>query len=137
MLLVLTTLACLMASALAQPGDGRKDDKAENFPAPPAGFDTRHAGIERGKLEMIEYDSASVGVKRRAQVYTPPGLSKDREYPVLYLLHGIDGDDYEWTRGGASKAGHLVPRCRYANAGGLLYAGRARTRPFFEPANSG
>jgi enterochelin esterase-like enzyme len=57
-------------------------------------------GIERGKLETVEYDSATVGVKRRAQVYTPPGYFKGRKYPVLYLLHGIGGDEYEWTRGG-------------------------------------
>jgi enterochelin esterase-like enzyme len=31
-------------------------------------------------------------------VYTPPGYSKDRKYPVLYLLHGIGGDETEWQR---------------------------------------
>ena len=102
MLLALTALGCLMASALAQPGDGKKDDKAEKFPAPPKGFDTRRDGIDRGKLETVEYDSTTVGVKRKAQVYTPPGYSKDQKYPVLYLLHGIGGDENEWTRGGAA-----------------------------------
>src|SRR4030095_14940142 len=33
-------------------------------------------------------------------VYTPPGYSSDTKYPVLYLLHGIGGDEYEWVRGG-------------------------------------
>ena len=32
------------------------------------------------------------------QVYTPPGYSTDRKYPVLYLLHGIGGDETEWQR---------------------------------------
>jgi enterochelin esterase-like enzyme len=32
------------------------------------------------------------------QVYTPPGYSKDKKYPVLYLLHGIGGDETEWQR---------------------------------------
>ena len=41
-------------------------------------------------------------MKRKAQVYTPPGYSKDQKYPVLYLLHGIGGDEHEWTRGGAA-----------------------------------
>ena len=31
-------------------------------------------------------------------VYTPPGYSTDRKYPVLYLLHGIGGDETEWQR---------------------------------------
>jgi enterochelin esterase-like enzyme len=93
-------LGCLIGMVPAQ--DGKKDDKPEKFAAPPRGFDARRDGIDRGKLEVIEYDSKSVGVKRKAQVYTPPGYSKDRKYPVLYLLHGIGGDEYEWTRGGAA-----------------------------------
>jgi enterochelin esterase-like enzyme len=32
------------------------------------------------------------------QVYTPPGYSKAMKYPVLYLLHGIGGDETEWQR---------------------------------------
>ena len=34
----------------------------------------------------------------RCVVYTPPGYSTDRKYPVLYLLHGIGGNDREWQR---------------------------------------
>jgi enterochelin esterase-like enzyme len=44
----------------------------------------------------------TVGIKRKAQVYTPPGYSKDTKYPVLYLLHGIGGTETEWTRGGVA-----------------------------------
>jgi enterochelin esterase-like enzyme len=47
---------------------------------------------------MIEYDSKTVGTRRKMQVYTPPGYVKDRKYPVLYLLHGIGGDETEWQR---------------------------------------
>ena len=32
------------------------------------------------------------------RVYTPPGYSTARKYPVLYLLHGIGGTDTEWTQ---------------------------------------
>ncbi|MEI6232903.1 MAG: alpha/beta hydrolase-fold protein [Planctomycetota bacterium] len=72
-----------------------------NLPAPPDGFDARRQGIEHGKLETVEYDSTTVGVKRKTRVYTPPGYSKDQKYPVLYLLHGIGGDENEWARDGA------------------------------------
>jgi enterochelin esterase-like enzyme len=75
------------------------DDKAA-FPPPPEGFDVAREGIAHGKLEMIEYDSKSVGNKRKALVYTPPGYSANTKYPVLYLLHGIGGDEEEWHRGG-------------------------------------
>ena len=78
--------------ALAQPGDGKKDGTAVTFPEPPKDYDKKRDGIDRGNLETVEYDSATVGVKRKARVYTPPGYSKDAKYPVLYLLHGIGGD---------------------------------------------
>ena len=62
---------------------------------------TRSARTFRtGKLEMISYESKSVGTTRNMLVYTPPGYSKDKKYPVLYLLHGIGGDENEWKRGG-------------------------------------
>lgn len=75
------------------------DDKPA-FDDPPAGFDQSRDGIEHGKIEMVEYDSTTVGTRRKALVYTPPGYSSDTKYPVLYLLHGIGGDEEEWRRGG-------------------------------------
>ena len=98
MSLALTALGCLIMPVLAQPGDGKKDGTAEKFSAPPEGFDTRRDGIGHGKLKTVEYDSTTVGAKRKARVYTPPGYTKDNKYPVLYLLHGIGGDETEWQR---------------------------------------
>lgn len=77
-----------------------KPDDKPAFPDAPEGFDKARDGIAHGKLEMVEYDSKSVGNKRKALVYTPPGYSADTKYPVLYLLHGIGGDEEEWRRGG-------------------------------------
>lgn len=73
------------------------DDKPA-FDDPPAGIDQARDGIPHGKLELIEYESKTVGTKRKMNVYTPPGYSKDKKYPVLYLLHGIGGDENEWQR---------------------------------------
>lgn len=73
------------------------DDKAA-FDEPPAGIATLRDNISHGALEMIEYESKTVGTKRKMQVYTPPGYSKEKKYPVLYLLHGIGGDETEWQR---------------------------------------
>jgi len=72
------------------------DDKPA-FPDPPAGFNVRREGIPHGELKAIPYDSKSLGKRRQMRVYTPPGYSADRKYPVLYLLHGIGGNDREWT----------------------------------------
>jgi len=78
------------------------DDKPA-FPAPPDGFDKPREDIAKGKLERVDYDSKSVGVKRWMQVYTPPGYSADKKYPQVYVLHGIGGNEREeWTRGGAA-----------------------------------
>lgn len=74
------------------------DDKPAVSQAP-EGFKTPRDGIARGRLEMVEYESKSVGTKRKALVYTPPGYSADRKFPVLYLLHGIGGDEEEWRKG--------------------------------------
>jgi enterochelin esterase-like enzyme len=79
------------------------EDKAA-FPPAPAGFDTQREGIERGKLETVEYDSKTVGIKRKMTVYTPPGYAKDKKYPVLYLLHGISDTELGWTRTGKAEA---------------------------------
>lgn len=73
------------------------DDKSA-VKDPPKGFDAKRDNIPHGRLEMIEYDSKTVGAKRKMQVYTPPGYSPDIKYPVLYLLHGIGGDETEWQR---------------------------------------
>ncbi len=77
-----------------------KPDDKPAFPDAPEGFDQARDGSAKGKLEMVEYESKSVGNKRKALVYTPPGYSADTKYPVLYLLHGIGGDEEEWRRGG-------------------------------------
>ena len=82
-------------AALNRPVVLAPDDRPV-FPEPPAGFDGRRADIPHGRLELIEYDSKTVGTRRRMQVYTPPGYSTERKYPVLYLLHGIGGNEHEW-----------------------------------------
>ena len=72
---------------------------------PPPGFDRVREGIEKGKLERVDYDATAVsaGLKRWMEVYTPPGYSTDKKYPVLYLLDGIGGNENrEWTRQGVA-----------------------------------
>ena len=69
--------------------------------ATPEGYDRPREGIERGKIETFEYDSTTVGLRRKAKIYTPPGYSPEQKnpeqkYPVLYLLHGSGGDEEAW-----------------------------------------
>lgn len=68
-------------------------------PATP-GFDVENTASSKGKIDTINYYSKTVGGNRKALTYTPPGYSKNKKYPVLYLLHGIGGDEKEWLNGG-------------------------------------
>jgi hypothetical protein len=78
------------------------DDKPA-FSDAPAGFDVKREDIAHGNLEMIEYDSKTVGIKLRMQVYTPPGYSKDKKYCEFYCLHGIGDDETGWAVKGSAQ----------------------------------
>ena len=101
----------------------------------PQGFDLRRDGIERGKVETVEYDSRSVGVKRKMLIYTPPGYSKDARYPVLYLLHGIGDDETGWTKKGSADVilDNLYADKKLVPMIVVMPNGRASTEP--PPAN--
>lgn len=71
------------------------------FQTAPKGFDVVNENIPHGKIDTVVYHSGTVGADRRALVYTPPGYSADKNYPVLYLLHGIGGDEKEWYNQGS------------------------------------
>ncbi len=92
------------ASSAPRPGRGPRTPIVLNpedvpaFPEPPSGFDAERSDVPHGRLEMITYESKSVGTTRKMLVYTPPGYSSSKKYPVLYLLHGIGGDETEWRR---------------------------------------
>jgi enterochelin esterase-like enzyme len=66
----------------------------------PTDFDIQRDNIVHGKLDTLIYSSKTVDTLRRVLIYTPPGYSKKKKYPVFYLLHGIGGDEKEWLRGG-------------------------------------
>ena len=67
----------------------------------PPGFDTVRADISHGIMDTIHYFSKTVGNQRRSLIYLPPGYSKNKKYSVLYLLHGIGGDEKEWLNNGS------------------------------------
>ncbi|MEK7951761.1 alpha/beta hydrolase [Luteolibacter soli] len=84
-------------SAPGQQNDIGPEDKPAYQP-PPSNFNAPREGIAHGKLEVIDYPSKTVGTTRKVQIYTPPGYSAEKKYPVLYILHGIGGDETEWQR---------------------------------------
>lgn len=72
----------------------------QTFTFAPEGFDVPKSEIRHGKIDTITYNSVTVGNLRKALIYTPPGYSESEKYPVLYLLHGIGGDEKEWLNNG-------------------------------------
>ena len=79
------------------------DDKPA-FPAAPAGFDAQRAGVSRGNITNLTYESTALGIQRPLVVYTPPGYTPTRKYPVLYLLHGIGDNETGWRDKGLANS---------------------------------
>lgn len=54
--------------------------------------------VPHGTVSKVWYHSDALGMDRRMTVYTPAGYedSGNRRYPVLYLLHGMGGDEDAW-----------------------------------------
>jgi enterochelin esterase-like enzyme len=68
------------------------------YPAPPEGFNVVRDNIPHGQVTLVEYDSKTLGIRRPLRVYTPPGYSTARRYPVLYLQHGLGNTSTEWVQ---------------------------------------
>lgn len=63
--------------------------------------------VPHGTVALRWYDSPGNEKMRRMTVYTPPGYEKSSEkYPVLYLLHGVGGDETAWT--GSGRAAEIL-----------------------------
>jgi enterochelin esterase-like enzyme len=91
---VLLLMGTLPGVALAQ----------ANLPVPPAGYDQRRSGEPQGTVATVTYSTTSYGM-RSARTYTPPGYSTATKYPVLYLHHGLGGDETSWTNGASA---HII-----------------------------
>lgn len=61
--------------------------------------------VPHGTVSKIWYHSQAENKDRRMTVYTPAGYeTSGKRYPVLYLLHGIGGDEEAWyTQGRATQ----------------------------------
>ena len=54
--------------------------------------------VPHGTVSTQWYDSSAMGYARRFTIYTPAGYEEgNRSYPVLYLLHGMGGDETAWN----------------------------------------
>ena len=88
----------LTAGLLLLPTLGFSTEPA-GLPVPPDGFSSRKSNVPHGTLSAtLQYPTKDYGQKT-VKVYTPPGYDANRsqKYPVLYLHHGIGGNEGAWT----------------------------------------
>ena len=84
--------------ALSSPTPLADVENLDTYPVPPEGFNMARENVPHGEVKVVEYDSKTLGLRRLLRVYTPPGYSADRKYPVLYLQHGLGNTSTEWTQ---------------------------------------
>lgn len=65
---------------------------------------------EAGSIKGFRYVSAALGSPELAQIYLPDGEAPAGGWPVLYLLHGLDGTSSDWQTLGniRSTLDHLI-----------------------------
>ena len=97
-------LATLIGSTVCTAALLAQTAQTPTFPNAPQGFDVRRQDVAAGRVERVEYTSSVTGGKKPAMVFTPAGYSSSQKYPVLYLLHGIGGNETHWSGPGAAAA---------------------------------
>ncbi len=52
--------------------------------------------VPHGTVQRTWYNSATLACDRRVAIYLPPSYDGQKRFPVLYLLHGMGGDEDAW-----------------------------------------
>jgi enterochelin esterase-like enzyme len=77
--------------------EGPTAEISEHVPPKYTNLRTEGAGtIERISYTAHDYAGDGSEITKEANVYLPANYSEDKKYNVLYLLHGIGGDEDEW-----------------------------------------
>ncbi len=66
----------------------------------PDNFTVRNDDVTYGEVTTVQYYSTTVGKDRDVSIVLPPNYSTDKEYPVLYLFHGLGQDNTQWIKDG-------------------------------------
>ena len=64
--------------------------------------------VEYGEYTHGTYYSETCGMERGYSILLPASYSEDKQYPVLYLLHGIFGDEYSFSGDSGNKIKEIV-----------------------------
>ncbi|HRR76278.1 MAG TPA: glycoside hydrolase family 11 protein [Ruminococcus sp.] len=59
----------------------------------PSNFNSKRSGVDYGKIDTVTYYSKDGKCDKKMKVVLPAGYSSSEKYPVLYVLHGIGGNE--------------------------------------------
>ena len=74
----------------------------------PLNASTTRAGVSYGEYTHGTYYSETCGMERGYCILLPDGYSSKKKYPVLYLLHGIFGNEYSFSQDSGNKIKEIV-----------------------------
>lgn len=64
--------------------------------------------IEKITYTTYDYFGDGSEIEKQANVYLPYGYDEENEYNVLYLMHGIGGDENEWGMTGSTSKVKII-----------------------------
>jgi S-formylglutathione hydrolase FrmB len=56
--------------------------------------------IAHGKVSTVRFHSDALGVDKDYVLYLPADYDSGKRFPVFYYLHGLGGNETNWTKGG-------------------------------------
>ena len=74
----------------------------------PVTVTAKRADVGYGEFTHGTYFSETCGLERGYSILLPADYSEDKKYPVLYLLHGIFGNEYSFSGDESSKIKEIV-----------------------------
>ena len=74
----------------------------------PIKADTKRSEVSYGEFTHGKYFSNTCGLERGYTILLPADYSTERKYPVLYLLHGIFGDENSFSSDAGNKIKEIV-----------------------------
>lgn len=102
--LIKTLLLSVMmgATICSMSGCAKKIEVVDEIPS-----EYRQAVENGGKIEKFTYPTkdyfgSMADIEKEAYIYLPPNYDENKKYNVVYLLHGIGGDIWEWGMTGDS-----------------------------------
>lgn len=96
------------ATPVATPSSKNKEFIDEEFDVPEDYYDEAD-DYTYMEPQKITYYSKVSEADRKAVIYLPANYDAGKKYPILYLLHGVGGDEDEWKGGHPERiVGNLV-----------------------------